>query len=194
MLQNLTKSGSGISDGDFWIGLWRSGEGQAISSACPELYQWTDGTVSSFSTPSEREVQAESKGERQLSTYHSEDTAVSRSKYVDFSYAIHGAEVVYLRSTLSEVFPSVAAGKPYDENKREDNSHVVVTETVADQRTNGDSESQFCPCYIALNYFTPFHGAAYSPLSTKAATVTRKQGETASQTHLHYHLNALQKV
>ncbi|XP_050793060.1 chondrolectin [Gopherus flavomarginatus] len=48
MLQNLTKSGSGISDGDFWIGLWRSGEGQATSSACPELYQWTDGTISSF--------------------------------------------------------------------------------------------------------------------------------------------------
>lgn len=48
MLQNLTKSGSGISDGDFWIGLWRSGDGLATSSACPDLYQWADGSTSPF--------------------------------------------------------------------------------------------------------------------------------------------------
>uniref|UniRef100_A0A8D0H319 Chondrolectin n=1 Tax=Sphenodon punctatus TaxID=8508 RepID=A0A8D0H319_SPHPU len=48
MLQNLTKSGSLISDGDFWIGLWRSGEGQTTSSACPDLYKWTDGSISLF--------------------------------------------------------------------------------------------------------------------------------------------------
>ncbi|XP_062831091.1 chondrolectin isoform X7 [Anolis carolinensis] len=48
MLQNLTKSGPGISDGDFWIGLWRSGEGQTTSSACPDLYKWTDGSNSIF--------------------------------------------------------------------------------------------------------------------------------------------------
>ncbi|EMP36802.1 hypothetical protein UY3_06013 [Chelonia mydas] len=44
-------------------------------------------------TPPLREVQAESTGERQQSTHHSEDTVVSRSKYVDFSYVIHVAEV-----------------------------------------------------------------------------------------------------
>lgn len=48
MLQNLTKSGPGISDGDFWIGLWRNGEGQTTSSACPDLYKWTDGSSSLF--------------------------------------------------------------------------------------------------------------------------------------------------
>ncbi|POI24348.1 hypothetical protein CIB84_011904, partial [Bambusicola thoracicus] len=48
MLQNLTKSGSGISDGDFWIGLWRSGDGLATSSACPDLYHWADGSISPF--------------------------------------------------------------------------------------------------------------------------------------------------
>lgn len=48
MLQNLTRSGSGISDGDFWIGLWRSGDGVATSSACPDLYQWADGSKSPF--------------------------------------------------------------------------------------------------------------------------------------------------
>ncbi|KAM6447222.1 chondrolectin isoform 3-T3 [Liasis olivaceus] len=48
MLQNLTKSGPGISDGDFWIGLWRNGEGQTTTSACPDLYKWTDGSSSLF--------------------------------------------------------------------------------------------------------------------------------------------------
>ncbi|CAM2095941.1 unnamed protein product [Caretta caretta] len=33
-------------------------------------------------------------GERQQSTHRSEDTMVTRSKYIDFSYAIHVAEVV----------------------------------------------------------------------------------------------------
>ncbi|XP_029434763.1 chondrolectin [Rhinatrema bivittatum] len=48
MLQNLTNSGSGVSDGDFWIGLWRSGEGQVSSGACPDLYKWADGSISQF--------------------------------------------------------------------------------------------------------------------------------------------------
>ncbi|XP_043449758.1 chondrolectin isoform X2 [Prionailurus viverrinus] len=47
MLQNLTKPGTGISDGDFWIGLWRNGEGQT-SGACPDLYQWSDGSSSQY--------------------------------------------------------------------------------------------------------------------------------------------------
>lgn len=47
MLQNLTKPGTGISDGDFWIGLWRNGEGPA-SGACPDLYQWSDGSSSQY--------------------------------------------------------------------------------------------------------------------------------------------------
>ncbi|EFB24157.1 hypothetical protein PANDA_017926, partial [Ailuropoda melanoleuca] len=47
MLQNLTKPGTGISDGDFWIGLWRNGEGQT-SGACPDLYQWSDGSGSQY--------------------------------------------------------------------------------------------------------------------------------------------------
>ncbi|XP_019515072.1 PREDICTED: chondrolectin [Hipposideros armiger] len=47
MLQNLTKPGTGISDGDFWIGLWRNGEGPA-SGACPDLYQWSDGSSSPY--------------------------------------------------------------------------------------------------------------------------------------------------
>ncbi|CAM2098660.1 unnamed protein product [Caretta caretta] len=45
------------------------------------------------STPPEQEAQAESTGEHQLSTHGSEDTMVSRSKYVDVSWIIHVAEV-----------------------------------------------------------------------------------------------------
>uniref|UniRef100_A0A674IAF3 NF-kappa-B essential modulator NEMO CC2-LZ domain-containing protein n=1 Tax=Terrapene triunguis TaxID=2587831 RepID=A0A674IAF3_9SAUR len=39
-------------------------------------------------TPPGREAQAESTGEHQPSTYCSEDTTVSRSKYIDFSYLL----------------------------------------------------------------------------------------------------------
>ncbi|XP_063806564.1 chondrolectin isoform X2 [Pseudophryne corroboree] len=48
MLQNLTNSGSGKSDGDFWIGLSRNLESMASSGACPDLYKWDDGSTSQF--------------------------------------------------------------------------------------------------------------------------------------------------
>ncbi|XP_040277706.1 chondrolectin isoform X2 [Bufo bufo] len=48
MLQNLTNSGSGKSDGDFWIGLSRNRERMASSGACPDLYEWDDGSTSQF--------------------------------------------------------------------------------------------------------------------------------------------------
>uniref|UniRef100_A0A3B3XJV7 C-type lectin domain-containing protein n=1 Tax=Poecilia mexicana TaxID=48701 RepID=A0A3B3XJV7_9TELE len=41
-----TKGGGGISDGDFWIGLTRGGGANHTLTPCPELYQWTDGSVS----------------------------------------------------------------------------------------------------------------------------------------------------
>ncbi|EMP33101.1 Bone morphogenetic protein 4 [Chelonia mydas] len=42
-----------------------------------------------FGTPPERESQAALTGEHQQLTHRSEDTTVSRSKYIDFSYVIH---------------------------------------------------------------------------------------------------------
>ncbi|CAM2116452.1 unnamed protein product [Caretta caretta] len=42
-----------------------------------------------FGTPAERESQAALTGEHQQLTHGSEDTTVSRSKYIDFSYVIH---------------------------------------------------------------------------------------------------------
>ncbi|MCJ8745827.1 hypothetical protein PDJAM_G00135030 [Pangasius djambal] len=54
LLQNLsrTSSGPGIADGDFWIGLTRVDSGSpgeyASYTSCPDLYRWTDGSVSQF--------------------------------------------------------------------------------------------------------------------------------------------------
>ncbi|XP_018425342.1 PREDICTED: chondrolectin isoform X1 [Nanorana parkeri] len=48
MLQNLTNSGSGKSDGDFWIGLSRNLQSMATSGACPDLYMWADGSTALF--------------------------------------------------------------------------------------------------------------------------------------------------
>ncbi|KAM4718184.1 chondrolectin isoform 2-T2 [Anableps anableps] len=42
------KGGGGISDGDFWIGLTRVGGADNTLTPCPDLYQWTDGSVATF--------------------------------------------------------------------------------------------------------------------------------------------------
>ncbi|XP_077592437.1 chondrolectin [Stigmatopora nigra] len=49
LLQDL-RSGSGISDGDFWIGLSRAdGEDRdGPGASCPQRYRWSDGNVASF--------------------------------------------------------------------------------------------------------------------------------------------------
>ncbi|XP_034648738.1 chondrolectin isoform X3 [Trachemys scripta elegans] len=129
MLQNLTKSGSGISDGDFWIGLWRSGEGQATSSACPELYQWTDGTISSFRNWYTDEPSCGS--EACVVMYHqpTANPGLGGAYLYQWNDDRCNMKHNFICKYSPEVFPSVAAEKPYDENKPEDNSHVVVTET-----------------------------------------------------------------
>ncbi|XP_028826391.1 chondrolectin [Denticeps clupeoides] len=56
LLQELSStsssSGPGIADGDFWIGLTRAESESAQEyggfSSCPDLYRWTDGSVSQF--------------------------------------------------------------------------------------------------------------------------------------------------
>ncbi|XP_074839565.1 chondrolectin [Carettochelys insculpta] len=145
MLQNLTKSGSGISDGDFWIGLWRSGEGQATSSACPDLYQWTDGTISSFRNWYTDEPSCGS--EACVVMYHqptanpglggpylyqwNDDRCNMKHNFI-CKYRPDNdleKELSDRTETDNEVYPSVAAGKPYGDNKSEDNYHVAVTET-----------------------------------------------------------------
>nr|XP_057915708.1 chondrolectin isoform X1 [Doryrhamphus excisus] len=55
LLQELRSGaggGTGIADGDFWIGLTRvDGEDQKTPNgvtSCPQLYRWTDGSMASF--------------------------------------------------------------------------------------------------------------------------------------------------
>ncbi|KAM9436471.1 chondrolectin isoform 2-T2 [Clarias gariepinus] len=54
LLQNLSRSssGPGIADGDFWIGLTRvdrESPGEYASyTSCPDLYKWTDESVSQY--------------------------------------------------------------------------------------------------------------------------------------------------
>uniref|UniRef100_A0A3B5KZ45 C-type lectin domain-containing protein n=1 Tax=Xiphophorus couchianus TaxID=32473 RepID=A0A3B5KZ45_9TELE len=45
---SLLQALRGISDGDFWIGLTRGGGANHTSTPCPDLYQWTDGSVATF--------------------------------------------------------------------------------------------------------------------------------------------------
>ncbi|XP_061615139.1 chondrolectin isoform X3 [Phyllopteryx taeniolatus] len=51
LLEEL-RSGSGISDGDFWIGLTRVDEEDGNPpdgvTSCPQRYRWTDGSAASF--------------------------------------------------------------------------------------------------------------------------------------------------
>ncbi|XP_028289286.1 chondrolectin [Parambassis ranga] len=55
LLQELRSGAGGIADGDFWIGLTRADSVDQVHpelsntfTSCPQLYQWTDGSVASF--------------------------------------------------------------------------------------------------------------------------------------------------
>ncbi|XP_008105847.1 chondrolectin isoform X3 [Anolis carolinensis] len=145
MLQNLTKSGPGISDGDFWIGLWRSGEGQTTSSACPDLYKWTDGSNSIFRNWYTDEPSCGS--EACVVMYHqptanpglggpylyqwNDDRCNMKHNFIckykpdDILEKELGDKV----DSHYEVQATVPTGKPHDSSKTEGHFPVVVTET-----------------------------------------------------------------
>ncbi|XP_066477385.1 chondrolectin [Tiliqua scincoides] len=145
MLQNLTETGSGFSDGDFWIGLWRSGEGQATSSACPDLYKWADGSSSSFRNWYTDEPSCGSEacvvmyhqptanpglGGRYL--YQWNDDRCNMKHNFICKYApddILEKELGDRADTDYEVQTTAPAGRPHDSSKPEDHFPVVVTET-----------------------------------------------------------------
>ncbi|XP_032304429.1 chondrolectin isoform X3 [Coturnix japonica] len=150
MLQNLTRSGSGISDGDFWIGLWRSGDGLATSSACPDLYHWADGSISPFRNWYTDEPSCGS--EACVVMYHqptanpglggpylyqwNDDRCNMKHNFI----CKYGPDNV-LEKELGDraepdygIFPTVPAGNPYDTNKPEDQYHVIATETVKEEQ------------------------------------------------------------
>ncbi|CAM2119976.1 unnamed protein product [Caretta caretta] len=67
---------------------------QAIYSAASSArVNWVKSSGLAVGDWRQPEAQAELTGERQQSTHRAEDTTVSRSKYVDFSYVIHVAKV-----------------------------------------------------------------------------------------------------
>ncbi|XP_061485470.1 chondrolectin isoform X1 [Rhineura floridana] len=146
MLQNLTKSGPRISDGDFWIGLWRSGEGQTTASACPDLYKWTDGSSSLFRNWYTDEPSCGS--EACVVMYHqptanpglggpylyqwNDDRCNMKHNFI-CKYDpddILEKELGDRADPDYEVRTTVPEGKPHDSSMPEDHFPVVVTETV----------------------------------------------------------------
>ncbi|KAJ7402855.1 Chondrolectin [Pitangus sulphuratus] len=145
MLQNLTKSGSGISDGDFWIGLWRSGDGLATSSVCPDLYQWADGSTSPFRNWYTDEPSCGS--EACVVMYHqptanpglggpylyqwNDDRCNMKHNFI-CKYAPDNVLEKELGDRAEpdyDTIPTVPAGNPYDTSKPEDQYHIIATET-----------------------------------------------------------------
>ncbi|XP_061485472.1 chondrolectin isoform X3 [Rhineura floridana] len=145
MLQNLTKSGPRISDGDFWIGLWRSGEGQTTASACPDLYKWTDGSSSLFRNWYTDEPSCGS--EACVVMYHqptanpglggpylyqwNDDRCNMKHNFI-CKYDpddILEKELGDRADPDYEVRTTVPEGKPHDSSMPEDHFPVVVTET-----------------------------------------------------------------
>nr|XP_010311890.1 PREDICTED: chondrolectin [Balearica regulorum gibbericeps] len=129
MLQNLTKSGSGISDGDFWIGLWRSGDGLATSSACPDLYQWADGSISPFRNWYTDEPSCGS--EACVVMYH--QPTANPGLGGPYLYQWNDDRCNMKHNFICKygpgIFPTVPAGNPRDTSKPEDQYHVIATET-----------------------------------------------------------------
>ncbi|XP_009882166.1 PREDICTED: chondrolectin [Charadrius vociferus] len=145
MLQNLTKSGSGISDGDFWIGLWRSGNELATSSPCPNLYKWADGSISPFRNWYTDEPSCGS--EACVVMYHqptanpglggpylyqwNDDRCNMKHNFI-CKYSPNNVLEKELGDRAEPdhgIFPTVPAGNPYDTSKPEDQYHVIATET-----------------------------------------------------------------
>ncbi|XP_038622254.1 chondrolectin isoform X1 [Tachyglossus aculeatus] len=141
LLQNLTASGSGLSDGDFWIGLWRSGEGQASTAVCPDLYRWADGSADQYRNWYTDEPSCGS--EACVVMYHqptanpglggpylyqwNDDRCNMKHNFICKYESESALEID--RTGAEENVPTVAAEKPYDASKPEDSYHVVVTET-----------------------------------------------------------------
>ncbi|XP_066424606.1 chondrolectin isoform X4 [Molothrus aeneus] len=129
MLQNLTKSGSGISDGDFWIGLWRSGDGLATSSACPDLYQWADGSMSPFRNWYTDEPSCGS--EACVVMYHqpTANPGLGGPYLYQWNDDRCNMKHNFICKYAPDIFPTVPAGNPYDTSKPEDQYHIIATET-----------------------------------------------------------------
>nr|XP_045245124.1 chondrolectin isoform X1 [Macaca fascicularis] len=128
MLQNLTKPGTGISDGDFWIGLWRNGDGQT-SGACPDLYQWSDGSSSQYRNWYTDEPSCGS--EKCVVMYHqpTANPGLGGPYLYQWNDDRCNMKHNYICKYEPEINPTAPAEKPYLTNQPGDtHQNVVVTE------------------------------------------------------------------
>uniref|UniRef100_A0A2I3LZR3 Chondrolectin n=1 Tax=Papio anubis TaxID=9555 RepID=A0A2I3LZR3_PAPAN len=128
MLQNLTKPGTGISDGDFWIGLWRNGDGQT-SGACPDLYQWSDGSNSQYRNWYTDEPSCGS--EKCVVMYHqpTANPGLGGPYLYQWNDDRCNMKHNYICKYEPEINPTAPAEKPYLTNQPGDtHQNVVVTE------------------------------------------------------------------
>ncbi|XP_072471050.1 chondrolectin [Notamacropus eugenii] len=128
MLQNLTKPDTGISDGDFWIGLWRNGEGQT-SGACPNLYKWSDGSSSQYRNWYTDEPSCGS--EACVVMYHqpTANPGLGGPYLYQWNDDRCNMKHNFICKYEPENFPAIATEKPFEASKPEDPYHIVVTET-----------------------------------------------------------------
>ncbi|XP_016883762.1 chondrolectin isoform X1 [Homo sapiens] len=134
MLQNLTKPGTGISDGDFWIGLWRNGDGQT-SGACPDLYQWSDGSNSQYRNWYTDEPSCGS--EKCVVMYHqpTANPGLGGPYLYQWNDDRCNMKHNYICKYEPEINPTAPVEKPYLTNQPGDtHQNVVVTEAVKEEQ------------------------------------------------------------
>ncbi|XP_046956306.1 chondrolectin isoform X2 [Lynx rufus] len=134
MLQNLTKPGTGISDGDFWIGLWRNGEGQT-SGACPDLYQWSDGSSSQYRNWYTDEPSCGS--EKCVVMYHqpTANPGLGGPYLYQWNDDRCNMKHNYICKYEPEIIPTSPVEKTYFTNQPGDtHQNVVVTEAVKEEQ------------------------------------------------------------
>lgn len=129
LLQNLTKPGSGISDGDFWIGLWRNGRSQASASSCSDMYEWVDGTSSNFRN---WYIDEPSCGSEACVVMYHQPTAnpgIGGPYLYQWNDDRCNMKHNFICKYIPETFPTTTVGKPITSTKAEDSFHVVISET-----------------------------------------------------------------
>uniref|UniRef100_A0A2K6S6Z6 Chondrolectin n=1 Tax=Saimiri boliviensis boliviensis TaxID=39432 RepID=A0A2K6S6Z6_SAIBB len=134
MLQNLTKPGTGISDGDFWIGLWRNGNVQT-SGACPDLYQWSDGSSSQYRNWYTDEPSCGS--EKCVVMYHqpTANPGLGGPYLYQWNDDRCNMKHNYICKYEPEINPTAPVEKPYLTNQPGDTQqNVVVTEAVKEEQ------------------------------------------------------------
>uniref|UniRef100_A0A8C5MX68 Chondrolectin n=1 Tax=Leptobrachium leishanense TaxID=445787 RepID=A0A8C5MX68_9ANUR len=129
MLQNLTNSASGISDGDFWIGLWRNLESMSSSGTCPDLYQWADGSTTQYRNWYADEPSCGS--EACVVMYHqpTANPGIGGPYLYQWNDDRCNMKHNFICKYAPDSFPPVTTQKMFVTDRPEDSSHVIIAET-----------------------------------------------------------------